>query len=133
MTIQITNKNNERLFFMQLNREAAEYFHVDNTSAPVAPPNRCYSWYDFLDNIKASCSGWWDVFGRGLGDHIGNHLFNMHWDMSLDLLVYMDEDGKYLNQDASSKIASLLMAYKPYIDLFNYWQAKGYTIKIKEV
>jgi len=128
----IDTKTGEAVRINELDRQAAEFWGVKLNKRSYAQPKD----YGYGSN-------WFDIIGFGISqmdyshswNGVVSYLFEDIGNMFLDYSTgYNDRPVKvYDTQEVVEKIQIAIDFFKPYVDLINHWQAKGYQPKqIKE-
>lgn len=101
------------------------------------------NWFDaigwYIANQKSYYRGWTNIAASMMVELIGMRFINSspgynEKPVKIAEVIYLNSDPyPSLSLDITIQIASTLKYFKPYIDLINHWQSKGYKpVQIKE-
>lgn len=155
MSFQILNKDGEPIPLNDLDREAAAFWgkEYDKKSyADPSPPRK--EGENEIDYYRRSRGNWFDVIGfnihsqygwcSGWANIVANMLSAMHMSFIDTSEGYQNRPVKvaefapnpkypgpalFLPEEVEVEIYCTLGFYKPYIELINHWQVKGYIPK----
>ena len=128
-SFQILDKENKAIPINKLDEEAANFWNKVVQSKQYTSPHDHFgtNWYDVIvwniANQGHECSGWANVVATMMVSSIG--------------MLFINTDDNYQNvpvkintiESIQDNVNGVLHFYKPYIDLINHWQSKGYKAK----
>lgn len=145
-SFQILNKDNKAIKINDLDLEASIFWnvpiHPKQYANPMYHPNS--NWFDVIGwniaNQGHECSGWANVVSTMMATSIGMKLIDTsegYKDRAVLIKGFepiKDNDNILkLPDEVELDIYGILTFYKPFIELINHWQSKGYKAKqIKE-
>lgn len=158
---KILDKNGKALTMGKLDKEAAEFWgkevHPKHYANPF--PDKIADEGASLaerikierDNALHDASNWFDVIGWNianqgkytfswrnvahtmLAENLGECLINLYEDEQIKIAEFVGGKELHLADNWEIKLFHALNYYKPFVDLINYWAAKGYTpVQIEE-
>jgi hypothetical protein len=135
MEFQIHDEAGKAITMRQLDNEAREFWKLETTEK-----NKGYSAYPdvnldltVMDNIrKALMNNWFDIIGRTIADHAEcKEWKNVKYKMYMVLIPESFPTKSYEFQIVYIKSVNELC--KPYFELIDLWESKGYKpIHIKQ-
>lgn len=122
MSFQIKDSTGNLLTMKQLDTEAAEFWKKEiNPKYYASPTDSMWS------------TNWFDSIGYNI--HSPNTREMKNWGNVKDSLLFLQLSG-FMNktvEEQLEKLKEINVYLKPYIELINHWESKGYTpIQIKE-
>jgi hypothetical protein len=135
MSFQIRNKEGQALFINDLDREACALWDKAYDEKQYVTPWKPDPEKSDLENTISEVSGnWFDVIGHCIHspqvDHWGKGWIPVKMSMSLrhvNFALYDYFSKKAEMSETLDKIKFSLEYLKPYFDLIDHWEAKGYT------
>ena len=138
----------------ELDKEAAEFWGKEVDSKNYANPfpevvensfaairanalNNAQNWFDIIGKAIANqenyTTGWQNVAHTLVVRHLGECLINLRRDNPIKLAEFVGDGNIHLEESCEIKLFATLDYFKPFINLINYWMARGYTpIKVEE-
>ena len=151
---QILNAEGKALTMAELDKEAAEFWGKEVDPKHYANPfpkvegnsfsaiqtnalNNTQNWFDIIGwNIAHQgnyTSGWQNVAHTMVTETLGECLVSLHKGESIKLAKFVGDNNIHLEEETELQLFTTLNYFKPFIDLINYWMAKGYTpVKVEE-
>ncbi len=129
MNFQILDANKNPISLIQLNQEAAEFWNLEPSSKYYVKPSKNHlNWFDVIGgaiiNKRNYYSGWtdvvnnlWEAQSEGINIQGG---FNKETNTLDDISIIPMTSERFNN---------IVEYLKPYIDLINHWNKKGYQSK----
>ncbi len=151
MSFQIHNSGGVAIPINKLDEEAAIFWGQEIDPKHYAHPqkkqegekewsfiSRCGNWFDIVGYCIHSpvhaCSGWSNVVATMIAESIGMKFIDTsegYKDRPVPIIEFVSDPNKvgqmHLPESIEEKIWGILTFYKPYIELINHWQSKGYV------
>ncbi len=163
MSFQILNANNEPISMKELDKEACEFWGKTSDPKYYANPSEpkregeseidylrrsmTSNWFDIIGYCIHTqgnyTSGWRNIVHTMISDILGSSLIGGKDDESIPVVklrecIEVKPNGEqvkawHLEDKVEEAIYGTLEFYKPYIELINHWQSKGYVpLQVKE-
>lgn len=157
MSFQIHNSEGIAIPINKLDEEAAIFWGKEIEPKNYACPqkkeegegnwhyiSRCANWFDVIGYCIHSpgyaCSGWSNVVATMITEPIGMKFIDTsegYKDRPIPIVEFVSDPNTlgqmHLPNNIEEKIWGVLTFYKPYIELINHWQSKGYIpVQIKD-
>lgn len=162
MGFQIHNAEGKAISIKELDVEAATFWGKEVHPTSYACPQmrkkdesgwnyamRYVNWFDVIGwcihNQGHACSGWSNVVSTMIAETIGMHFIDTsegYKERPVPIIEFVEckelvngevKSKLHLPDKIEEKIYCTLQFYKPYIELINHWQSKGYVpVKIKD-
>ena len=151
---QILDKNGKALTMGELDKEAAEFWGKEVHSKHYANPfpekrasedaplsekmrikyenamNNSSNWFDVIGwniaNQGTYTYGWHNVVHTMVTEKLGECLVSLRENEPIKIAEFVGDTEIHLESSWEEALYSTLNYYKPFIDLINYWMAKGY-------
>lgn len=135
MGFQIHNKDDQAINLNELDKEAAEFWGktLDKASYayPTKGPDHTGNWFDVIGyqihNPETNYTSGWNNIKASLWSVQSTSMY----DKLFDEKKYVDNDKEFTSLDIALMVTKEFL--KPYFDLIDHWESKGYKpVQIKE-
>lgn len=153
MGFQIKDKDGQAIPINKLDEEAAGFWGKNPQEKKYAYPQndapesadmktrfdalkRHANWFDIIGHCIHSqghaCSGWANVVATMIAEHIGMKFIDTskgYAERPVKVIFFEEKNEKELCLPVETEVSIYwtLDFYKPYIELINHWQSKGYS------
>lgn len=132
MSFQILNTNNEALTMSELDAEAAQLWgkevHPKQYAYP-AHPRLIDSFEAEIEEATLASANWFDVIGWRIHSPICAHSYDAWEDVRKNMILSLIEDDLKDEQTLLKSYNSAIKYLRPFFNLIELWQSKGYKPK----